>query len=218
MNISAESVIRRAARDVPVTLQLFDLLWLEGRSAMPLAYTDRRRLLASLTLDGPHWQTPAYHAGDGEAMLAFTRDRGLEGVVAKRLDSAYEPGRRSSAWLKIKSRQLRRVVIGGYVLGDGSRSGRIGALVVGVRDDDGRLVYAGRAGSGLSERAIDELEAMLGPLRRPTHPFAAGRPPRDAIFVEPRYGCAVEFTEWTASGTLRHPIFKGEVAPVEEVR
>ena len=92
MGLTSESAVRRAARDVPVVLMLFDVLHLDGRSALRRPYAERRELLEGLELSGPSWQTPAYHRGDGAALLALSREPGLEGVVAKRLDSTYEPG------------------------------------------------------------------------------------------------------------------------------
>jgi len=143
----------------------------------------------------------------------------LINIVAKRLDSAYRPARRSPSWLKVKNRNGQELVIGGWVPGAGGRAGRIGALLVGHHDVEPeaaarrgrpqRLRYAGRVGSGLAEADLDRLAAALEGLRRADSPFDGGRPPRDAVFVEPRLVCEVEFTEWTRSGTLRHPVFGG---------
>jgi bifunctional non-homologous end joining protein LigD len=194
-------------QDVRVTFQAFDLLWLEGHSTMQLRYEERRRLLARLELDGPSWSTPANHVGDGAAFLEHARELGLEGVVAKRLDSRYEPGKRSGAWVKVKNPQTLRAVIGGFAYGEGGRSGRIGSVALGV-EEDGGLRYIGKAGSGIAGAVLDELEARLEPLRRPSSPFTAGSPPRGTVFVEPALGADVEFLEWTRAGTLRHPVFK----------
>src|SRR5204862_7864208 len=110
---------------------------------------DRRELLQALALSGEHWQTPEVHA-DGEELLAAAQRLGLEGVVAKRLDSVYEPGRRSGAWVKVKPGRSLELLVGGWLEGEGSRSGRIGALLMGESGEDGRLRYAGRVGSGFS--------------------------------------------------------------------
>jgi bifunctional non-homologous end joining protein LigD len=208
LGATADARARRLADEVPATYQVFDLLWLEGHPAMPLPYVDRRRLLDGLELDGPSWTVPSYHVGDGAAMLALTRERGLEGVIAKRLDAPYEPGARSGAWLKVKN--ARRVVceVGGFTTGAGDRSGRVGALLLGSRDAAGRLTYVGKAGSGLSERSLDRLAGLLAPLARPTSPFAVGEPPAGATFVDPVLRVEIEFLEWTRSGMLRHPTFK----------
>jgi bifunctional non-homologous end joining protein LigD len=207
INVGSERAVRRLMNDVRITFQAFDVLWLEGHSTMALGYEDRRRLLARLDVDGASWATPAHHVGDGEAFVSQAREHGLEGVVAKRLTSRYEPGRRSDAWIKIKNPALVRAVIGGFAYGEGGRSGRIGSVLLGVREDGG-LRYAGKAGSGISGSLLDELEARLEPLRRPTSPFTAGSPPRGSVFVEPTLQADIEFLEWTKAGTLRHPVFK----------
>jgi bifunctional non-homologous end joining protein LigD len=193
---------------------VFDLLFLDGRSAMSLPYRDRRRLLEALELDGPSWGTPASHVGAGAEMLEFTRQHELEGVVAKRLDSRYEAGRRSDAWVKIKHAQRVTLEIGGFTLGRDGRTGHIGAVVLGERLADGTLRCAGKAGSGLTSATIDQLEASL--VRRPTSPFGSGSVPTGTTFVEPTHRAVIEFTEWTAAGTLRHPIFKALVEGGED--
>lgn len=214
INITGDARIARLARSVPVSYQAFDLLFLDGRSAMSLPYSDRRRLLEGLQLDGPSWATPASHVGAGEAMLEFTRAHGLEGVVGKRTDSRYEPGRRSGAWVKVKNARRVTLEIGGYTLGKDGRSGHIGAVVLGERREDGTLRCAGKAGSGLTSALIDELEATLE--RRDTSPFDSGTVPAGTIFVQPVLRAEIEFTEWTASGTLRHPTFKALVRAGED--
>jgi bifunctional non-homologous end joining protein LigD len=206
MNVTAAATATRLAASVPVTYEIFDLLFLEGRSTTALAWRDRRRLLEQLALSGAAWQTPPAPVGAGEAMMTFARDHEMEGVVAKRVTAPYEPGRRSGAWVKAKLVQRAVFVIGGYALGDGGRSGRIGALALGVREPDGRLRYAGRVGSGLGERDLDDLARRLVP--RPTSPFDDGVVPAETVFVDPTERVEVEFAAWTSSGVLRHPTFK----------
>src|SRR2546430_16446966 len=104
MHVTSESTIGRRVSDTPVVYMIFDVLWLEGHSTMDLPYTERRALLEKLDLNGENWRTPSYHVGDGKAMLKASADQGLEGVVAKRLDSRYEPGRRTGARLQIKNK------------------------------------------------------------------------------------------------------------------
>ena len=137
---ASETAARRLAADVPVSYVAFDLLHLDGRPTLELAYRERRGLLEELGLDGPHWRTPRYHAGDGPAMVEASGAQGLEGVVAKRLDSPYEPGRRSGAWIKIKHRRVAELVVGGWMPGEGGRRGRIGSLLAGFHDEDGTLL------------------------------------------------------------------------------
>jgi bifunctional non-homologous end joining protein LigD len=220
MHLASDSAVRRRMRDTPVTYVIFDLLYLDGRLTLPLAYEDRRTILEELELEGPAWRTPAYHRGEGSALLEATKKLGIEGVIAKRLDSPYEPGRRTTAWIKVKNVSLQDVVIGGWTPGEGGRSGRLGALAVGVMED-GELVYAGKVGTGFTQEMLGVLARELEPLRRDTSPFKGRQPPKGTVFVEPRLVAAVEFREWTRSGTLRAPSFKGlrpDKDPQETIR
>jgi len=210
MQISSRAQARRAMRETPVTFVIFDLLWLDGHSLMELPYRVRRERLAALALNGSAWQTPDHVLGNGAALLRASAEQGLEGVLAKRLDSPYRPGLRTSSWIKIKTTGRQEFVIGGWLPGQGKRSLRIGALLLGVYDPDGSLRYVGRVGSGLSEAEIDRLATLLEPLQRPDSPFTAGdRPPRGAVFSEPKLLAEVQFTEWTHGANLRHPVYKG---------
>jgi bifunctional non-homologous end joining protein LigD len=213
MHVRGESQARRLAKEIPVAYIIFDLLWIDGHSLLALPYEQRRERLRGLELDGRAWQTPDHVVGNGAAVLAASLERGLEGVVAKRLDSPYEPGKRSRCWLKVKNVRREDVVVGGWLPGDGRRRDRIGALLVGV-PDDGRLRYAGRVGTGFTDAELRRLQDVLE--ERDTSPFdGAPRPPRGAVFVEPTRVAEVEFTEWTAEGMMRHPSYKGlrEEAP-----
>ena len=208
MHLGSDSAVRRRMRDIPVTYVAFDLLYLDGRSTLPLRYEQRREVLEALELEGPAWRVPAYHRGEGSALLAATRDLGIEGIVAKRLDSTYEPGRRSSGWVKVKNVCEQDVVIGGWTLGEGGRSKTLGALAAGVYED-GKLVYAGKVGTGFTEQTLALIQRELEPLRRADSPFTGRQPPKGTVFVEPRLVARVELREWTKSGTMRAPTFKG---------
>jgi bifunctional non-homologous end joining protein LigD len=208
MHLTVESEVRRQMQQTPVAYVLFDLLYLDGRLLLTEPYTERRRLLAELGLAGPNWQTPEHQVGGGESLLRASRATGLEGVVAKRLDSHYEPGRRSGAWLKIKNRLRQEFVIGGWVDGAGRRSGVPGALLVGYYEA-GRLVYASRVGTGFTDARLREIARLMLPLARDTSPFDVGQPPGRPHFVEPRLVAEVEFSEWTRGRELRAPSFKG---------
>ena len=206
---------------IAIAYMIFDLLALDGRSLLSESYTVRRAALEDLGLEGSHWLTPPHAAGGGDLLLAMSREQRMEGVIAKRLDSRYEAGKRTGAWLKIKNQQRQEFVVGGWVPGEGKRSGTIGALVIGVYEGD-RLVSAGKVGTGFTDGMLREFEAMLRPLVRETSPFAAGEVPHEARFVKARLVCEVEFTEWTSrTGQLRHPSFKGlrpDTEPHEVIR
>jgi len=217
MHVENDSSIRRLVNEVPVVYVLFDLLWLDRHSTMALPYEERRAQLIDLGLTGPSWQTPPHEVGDGHATLDVSKQFGLEGVVAKRLDSPYEPGRRSRAWLKVKHTLRQELVVGGWQPGEGGRTGSIGSLLVGYYDDEGRLHYAGKVGSGLSGPSIAELTRLFERCARDTSPFDAGKPPKGVRFVEPVLVVEVKFTEWTSSGMIRQPTFLG-VRPDKDPR
>lgn len=208
MGLTSESEIRRKMKDVPVTYMIFDLLWQDGHSLMTQPYADRRRDLGRLKLAGASWQTPPFEKGGGQAMLDASAKAGLEGVMAKKLTSVYEPGRRSGAWVKIKNRNRQELVIGGWVEGEGKRRGFPGALLLGYYDG-GKLVYAGKAGTGFTDAMLEKLNGLMKPLATEKSPFGVGAPPRVANFVKPKLVADFEFVEWTKSGQLRAPAFKG---------
>jgi bifunctional non-homologous end joining protein LigD len=221
MHLTGEAAVRRKARELPVTYAIFDLLWLDGHLTTGLPYRDRRRLLEELDLNDTRWRTPAAHEGDGAALLAATREQGIEGIVAKRLDSVYEAGRRSSAWIKVKNVHRQEVVVGGWSPGEGGRATTLGAICAGVHDEDGTLRYVGKVGSGFTAQTLDLVTSQLAPLRRDSSPFAGRQPPRNTVFVEPRLVAEVEFREWTRAGTMRAPVFKGlrdDVEPAAVIR
>jgi len=209
MHVASDSVIRRRMADTPVVYAIFDLLYLDGHSLMALPYTERRAALEALELSGPAWRVPSAHVGAGKRLLEATREQGLEGVVAKRLDSRYEPGRRTGAWIKVKNTRRQELVIAGWLPGEGRRSDRIGALLVGYFDRD-ELRYAGRVGTGFTDQTLDQLADRLSPLQQERSPFTpAPKLPRNAVYVEPSVVAEIEFIEWTQEGVLRAPSFKG---------
>ncbi|MEN0015163.1 MAG: DNA ligase D [Solirubrobacteraceae bacterium] len=211
IHVTSPTQIKRLAAEVPATLMLFDLLWLDGHSLLDLTYEQRRALLDDLGLDGgAHWQVPAYHVGAGTALSDATREQGLEGVIAKRLGSVYEPGVRAAAWRKIKHRRRQEVVIGGFTPGRGGRENSFGALQVGVYDDAGVLHYAGGVGSGFTDDALGSIRERLSAYEQEASPFADDRdPPKGTVFVRPEVVCEVEFAEWSRDGSLRHAVFMG---------
>jgi bifunctional non-homologous end joining protein LigD len=214
------NVVRRRMKSHPVTYVLFDLLHLDGRDLTAEPYSRRRELLEELGLEGESWQTPGYSVGHAAELLAASAEQGLEGIVLKRLDSRYAPGKPTGAWLKVKAVGRQEFVIGGWMPGEGRRGGRIGAILLGTFDATGELDYAGKVGTGFSERDLDDLLERLRPLAREGNPFSGRRGPRKANFVAPELVAEVEFREMTAEGMIRHGSFKGlrEDKPASDVR
>ncbi len=208
MGLTSESEIRRKMKEVPVTYMLFDVMWRDGHSLLKEPYASRRKTLEGLKLKGASWQTSPHEKGGGPAMLEASRKAGLEGVMGKKLDSPYEPGRRSGVWVKIKNRMGQELVIAGWLEGEGKRRGLPGSLLVGYYDD-GKFVYAGKVGTGFTDATLEKLSELMKPLERKTSPFGQGSPPKGVHFVEPKLVGEFEFVEWTKSGQLRAPAFKG---------
>ncbi|SER96648.1 bifunctional non-homologous end joining protein LigD [Pedococcus cremeus] len=210
MHVQGEARVRRLMGSVPVTFLVFDLLHLDGRSTLDLPYRRRRELLDSLDLNGPSWRTPPAWFGDGPSVLAASTEQGLEGVVAKRLDSVYRPGRRADTWVKVKNLRTQEVVVGGWKPGEGRREGSIGSLLLGIPSDDG-LRYAGKVGTGFTQSSLRELHRLLAPLEVGTTPFTGTVPAADARqahWVSPEVVGEVRFAEWTRDGRLRHPAWR----------
>jgi bifunctional non-homologous end joining protein LigD len=211
MHVTDPVQVRTLVERVPLAYLVFDLLHLDGRDLLDLPYEARRGLLEQLELDGNGFAVPPVFAGDAAAALSTSRQRGLEGIVAKRRDSRYEAGRRSRHWVKVKHVRTQEVVIGGWQPGAGRREGTIGSLLVGVPGPAG-LAYAGHVGTGFSDAMLTHLDAVLRPMRRDTAPFATEVPRADAraaVWVQPRLVGEVAFGEWTKDGRLRHPAWRG---------
>ncbi len=214
MHVASPSAIRRLALQEPISYVIFDLLYLDGRSTIELPYRERRALLEGLLEpQGPAWQIPAYHAGEGRELLAAAAEQQLEGVVAKRLDSPYRPGMRTDEWLKVKHLNRQELVIGGWLAGKGNRAKRLGALLMGYYElgEDGQraLRYAGRVGTGFNEDDLERLGKKLAAIPRSTSPFSGTQPPRTAHFVKPELVAEIEFRQWTHDRILRHSSYKG---------
>ncbi|MCE6997256.1 non-homologous end-joining DNA ligase [Saccharothrix sp. S26] len=198
---------------VPVVYYVFDLLHVDGRSLLGEPYARRRDELSGLGLSGRAEVRvpPSFTEVDGEDVLAVASDYGLEGVVAKRVTSRYEPGRRSTAWVKVPLVRTQEVLIGGWRPGDGRRAGTIGSLLLGVRSDDG-LRYVGKVGTGFTHSALLDLQDRLRPLARRGSPFCDQVPAdhaRHAHWVRPELVGEVEYRTWTTDGRLRHSSWRG---------
>jgi bifunctional non-homologous end joining protein LigD len=191
----------------------FDVLEADGEPLTGLPLAERRERLRALLVPGDPTVRLSEAFDDGEALYAAAVEQGLEGVIAKRADSRYEEGRRSRAWLKVKTHGRQEFVVAGYTRGRGTRAGRLGSLLLAV-EDEGGLRYVGNVGTGFTERTIEELLARLRPLERATSPFEP--PPKlprvrkdEIVWVEPRLVAEVEFSEWTHDRRLRQPSFQG---------
>jgi bifunctional non-homologous end joining protein LigD len=188
----------------------FDLLQLDGTDTIALPYEERRRLLAEIVEPGSNWAVPGHRVGGGTELLAATAERGLEGVMAKRLGSAYLPGKRAPSWRKVKNRRRVHLVIGGYTA---SENRAFGALLVGEWDG-ARLVFRGGVGTGFTQRTLDELGATMRSLRRESCPFDPNPPASyrtDAVWIEPSLVADVELAELTNDGFVRHASYLGLV-------
>ena len=194
---------RQAAR-APVHLILFDVMHLGGQDLTALPYARRREQLERLGLHGPYWSTPAALVGHGEQALQATREHGLEGLVCKRLDSTYEPGVRSRAWIKIRNMRSEDVVVGGWLPGKGRLSGLPGAVLVGQRAA-GRLRYVGSVGTGWSEAERSQLAALLRAAATDVCPFDPVPSVAGAHWVVPRLVGEVRYSTRTRAGLLRQP-------------
>jgi bifunctional non-homologous end joining protein LigD len=216
---TSESVVRRRMKTHPVTYVIFDLLYLDGGDLTGEPYTRRRKLLENLELEGEAWQTPGYSVDHARELLAASAEQKLEGIVLKRLDSRYAPGKRTGSWLKVKNLGRQEFAIGGWQPGEGRRRNRLGSILIGYFDEAAQLQYAGKVGTGFSDRDLDDLMERLAPLERKRNPFAGGKGPRQAHYVEPELVAEIEFPELTAEGMVRHGSFKGlrEDKPARDV-
>ncbi len=197
----------------PVRLYLFDLLHLDGADLMPQPYMERRDALQRLDLSGETVDVPPYWTGDaGPALVAAASELGLGGVVAKQLASAYRPGRRSAAWIRVPLTSTVEVVVAGYKPGAGRRSGTLGSLLLGMYDADDQLTYVGQVSAGLTEDTRRDLQHRLASLRQPAAPFAQPVPrqhARHAEWVRPVLVAEVTFRSWTPDRRLRQPSWNG---------
>jgi bifunctional non-homologous end joining protein LigD len=192
---------------IPLVYQVFDLLYLDGRSLLEVPLEQRKRLLRSVLREGALVRFASDVARDGEAFYEAARERGLEGMVAKLRTSRYEPGRRSKSWLKVKLRAEQELVVAGWLEGKGSHKD-LGSLIVGVYDA-GKLRHAGQVGSGIDAKMRRLLLDRLRPLAREESPLDPAPRIKGAHWVEPSIVVRAEFAEWTTDGLLRQAAFKG---------
>jgi bifunctional non-homologous end joining protein LigD len=208
---SATAVQRMA--ETPVAYMVFDLLHFDGHDSWRLPYLDRRRLLNDLLDPGDHWIVPTHHIGGGAELLARATSDGTEGLVAKRVDRPYEPGRRSSSWRKIKVRQRQEFVVGGWLPGSGNRAGHLASLILGCHQAPGRLGWVGNVGTGFGFEELRRLTGEMSRLASDHCPFVVrpeGPRLRSAHWVRPEMVVECEFAAWTADGKMRHSSYLGE--------
>ena len=216
------SEMQNRARATRIEFRAFDLLYLDGRSLLRATYRDRRKLLETLA-SGGGLNVPDLLPGDGAEALDYSRKHQWEGVIAKKRDSSYQPGRRSASWVKDKYWNTQEIVIGGWRAGEGGRSSGIGSLLMGIPGADG-LRFVGRVGTGFTERDLAKLKKTLAPLHTSESPFDARLSTQDAkgvTFVKPTLVGEVRYSEWTSDGRLRQPSWRGlrpDKEPGEVVR
>jgi bifunctional non-homologous end joining protein LigD len=206
----------------PLVFYAFDVLEVDGEPLLDLPLVGRReRLVGLLDRRGKTVRLSELFE-DGEALYAAAKEQKLEGIIAKKADSRYQPGKRTREWLKVKTHGRQEFLIAGYTKGQGRRAGRLGSLVLAV-NRGGELAYAGNCGTGFTDEEIGRLMRKLRPLERKSPPFAVvPKMPKvrkgAVVWVTPKLVCEVEFVEWTHDGRLRAPSYKGlreDKAPAE---
>jgi bifunctional non-homologous end joining protein LigD len=226
MHVTSPVEAARRAAEVPAALVVFDVLQVGDQSTVSLAWSARRALLTQLADDFPPGVVLAQAFDDGTDLLDAARRTGMEGIVAKRRDSVYEPGRRSPHWLKVKARLRQELVVGGWQPGEGNRVGFLGSLLLGYYDAPGagELRYAGKVGTGFSSAELVRLRDVLEERAVTTTPYDPHPPPlvaRTAHWVRPELVAEIEFGSWTEDGVVRHASYLGlrtDKDPAEVVR
>jgi bifunctional non-homologous end joining protein LigD len=220
MHVAEPKEAARRAGEVPVALVVFDVLQVGDQPTVTLAWSARRGLLEKLADHFPPGVELAQTFEDGNALLEAARTGGLEGILAKRRDSLYDPGRRSPSWLKIKARRRQELVVGGWQPGEGNRSGFLGSLLLGYHDPPaeaavvpaGPLRYAGKVGTGFSTTELERLRGLLAERVTDQPPFDSAPPllvTRTARWVRPELVAEIEYGSWTLDGVVRHASYCG---------
>lgn len=205
-----------------IVFYVFDILYADGRNLVEQTLSTRRRILRQKLKQSDVVKIVNDLGSDGLKAFQACVDIDLEGIVAKKLDSVYKPGTRTADWVKVKSFKSSELLICGYSEGAGSRSDQFGALLLGYFDDQGELTYAGSVGTGFNSKIMRELLGVMKPLERKTSPFGlkTGKK-RDVTWLTPKLVAEIKFSEWTADGLLRIPVFlrlREDIEPSTVVR
>ena len=211
MKLTKPHDIKRVSQEVSVRLLLFDVLHLDGVSLLRKSYDDRRRVLGALGPGGGTFSVPEPLPGPPEEALARTRELKWEGIIAKKFDSVYLPGKRSNTWIKLKNTADQEVVIVGWRPGQGRRANGIGALVLALPSGSG-FDFVGRVGTGFTDAMLDDMAAILAPLAVSKNPVTGPMPRPEVVgvhWVRPELVGEVTYSEWTPEGRLRHPRWRG---------
>ncbi|HLI93919.1 MAG TPA: non-homologous end-joining DNA ligase, partial [Puia sp.] len=194
--------------DIPLRYYVFDILEHNGKDVTGLPLLERKALLKKILPEGDVIRYCHHVEADGLKFFNDVRKKNLEGMLAKRKDSPYLPGKRTSLWLKVKNQHTEEVVIVGFTAPRGSRK-RFGALVLGIYKK-GKLVYAGHTGTGFTDQLLDDLYDKMLPLIHGQSPFDTEIKTANGVtWLRPKLVANVRFTEWTKDGIMRHPVFQG---------
>ena len=212
-----ESAVRRLRKSTPVVYEVFDVLWIDGTDVTKRPLRERQKLLDEILTPMGAIRRSEQFVGTGVALFEAAKEQGMEGIIAKRLDSSYATTR-SAAWVKVKAFKTMECVIGGWTEGQGGRAATMGALLLGVYRD-GQLTPVGHVGTGFDERTLRELLGTLKERETARSPFATEpRVNQPAHWCAPELVCEVQYAELTREGTLRHPTYRGlraDVSPHE---
>ncbi|HVA25461.1 MAG TPA: non-homologous end-joining DNA ligase [Chloroflexota bacterium] len=209
MNLQHAADIQRAQAEIPVGMQVFDLLYLDGRDLRKLPLVQRKALLRRIVQPKGFLLYSEHVEGEGKAFYQAAVERGLEGAVAKDKNSPYITGKRSKHWLKLKAIKEMDCVIGGWTEGEGARKA-LGSVVLGLYQADGKLCFVCNSGSGFDQRTLEATLGLLRPIEVSKHPFVRKpEPPERYHWTEPKYVCRIKYSNFTPEGFVRHPVFLG---------